>query len=77
MYLAMHQALPRDILVVKLSKAAIEIPLSAIIFIIILIIVFVLILLWHFGGFDIFKKILGNVTCETFNNTSQGAFKKC
>jgi len=60
-----------------MSKGAIDIPLSAIIFIIILIIVFVLILIWHFGGFDIFKRIMGNVTCETINNTTQGRFAKC
>jgi hypothetical protein len=58
-------------------KGSIELPLSTIIFIIILIVVFALILIWQFGGFDAFKKILGNVTCETLNNTSRGGFSKC
>jgi len=60
-----------------MSKGAIEIPLSAIIFIIILVIVFALILVWQLGGFDMFKKIIGNVTCGTLGNASQGAVQKC
>jgi len=51
--------------------------MSTIIFIIILIVVFALVLIWQFGGFDIFKRILGNVTCETLNNTSHGGFSGC
>ena len=69
--------LQRYLLGVDMSKGAIEIPLSAIVFIIILVIVFALILIWQLGGFDMFKQTIGNVTCGTLGNASQGAVKKC
>jgi hypothetical protein len=53
-------------------KKAAELPMSTIVFIIIIIIAAVIILLWHFSGTSMFKKLIGNVTCNMVNNTSGG-----
>ncbi len=50
----------------------ISIPFSFIIFLIIILIISIIILIWHFSGFGLFERNIGNVTHELINNTSGG-----
>lgn len=54
------------------NMKGISIPMTFIIFLILFLVIAVVLILWHFSGFDIFDKGLGNITHGMVNNTSGG-----